>query len=343
MAFVGQAVAQRKPAKTAAKPAPTVQELILQGKVADAVRVASRSPDAARASIKDLMTMADSQITDRKIAEAQSTLEATARFADAYAKVNKNQELPVDSLRGRLLRVQGIQFSDQKQYEKAEATLRQALELSKRAADGTLEAGIHNNLGYALRFQEKPGGEDRLEEAAREFDTAQKMAGEQKDMLRAGSYNFNLGEVLLQLGRLDPALQAFKRSEAQNRVSSRGNLEARAILMQGVVVTRINPVSKDPMNSEPIRLFQLAERMFEKLGDNRNAGWSYYLMGDYLAYSQQSREAIALAERGVPFLTSAGDKTGLAKVYDFVGDMWGRLGDKEKAEKYKNLAAENRK
>jgi tetratricopeptide (TPR) repeat protein len=192
-----------------------------------------------------------------------------------------------------------------------------------------LEAAVHNNLGYALQSM------DLLEDAVKEYDTARQMADEQKDNLRSGSANFNLGEVLYQLKRLDPALVAFKRAAEKSRAASRPDIEALAIRKQAVVMN-----AQDRRSAEAIRVFQEAETLFEKIGDHQNAGWTYYQMGDSLAYNMSFQQAAEYGEKALTLLTKANYKPGLQRCYEFLGDMYGRLGDIPKAEKYKKQAKE---
>jgi tetratricopeptide (TPR) repeat protein len=316
------------------KGAPTLEELILQKRTKDAVRQAAKSADAAAATSRALMAKADLQVTDRQIKEAEATLAALDQFAAAYAKARKREVVPPELIRGRLLRLEGIKLVDAKEFAKGETVLRQALELSSKANDTVLEAGIHNNLGVALRYL-ADGSAEKLENAAQEFDTARKMAEEQKDPLRAGSYNFNLGQVLLSQKRAQAALDAFKRSAEQSKQASNAGVEARATLYQAISLGRINAVSL-----EPLKFFDQAHKMFAALGDDRNAGWSLYLMGDHIAYSLKFKEAASAGERALPFLTRADDKEGLQRCYTFLADMHGRAGNKAAAERYQKLAAE---
>lgn len=314
---------------TSAATAVSISDLVLHGKIPEAVKLAVKSPLAAESALNSLMAAADGQIVLRKITEAKTTLDAAQNFVDACDKTGQVKNLPRDALKGRGLRLQGIVLSDQKEYGNAEATLRQALEISRKAQDKALEAGVHNNLGFALRNME------RLEEAAKEFDTARQIAEEQKDDLRAGSSNFNLGEVLFQLNRLDTALAAFKRSAEQNKAASQPSIEARALFMQGRVSSGL-----DARSPEAIKLFQEAESIFEKLGDDRNAAWSFYFMGEHAAYSMDFKRAKDFGEKALPFLTKVGDKAGLQQCYAFLSDICNHLGDTPMAEKYKKQAEE---
>ncbi len=327
--------AQKKPAKTA-KPAPTLQDLIVQNKTSDAVRAAAKSPALVPAALKSILDAADLQVTERRIAEAKAAVEGADRFCAALAKAGKAKglTLPTDAIQGRLARIAGIELADNRQYAKAEAKLREALDLGRKANDPVLQAGVHNNLGVALRSLQT-GNDEKIEEAAREFDTARKMAEEQKDPLRAGSYNFNLGQVLLQLGRPSAALEAFTRSADQNKQAGKPALQARAIMFQGVSLSRIDAVS-----SEPMKHFDAAHKMFVAAGDDQNAGWTLFLMADHLAYGSKTAEAATAAERAVPFLVKANDKAGLLRCYALLGDMYGRLENKAKSESYKQKAAE---
>jgi tetratricopeptide (TPR) repeat protein len=340
--FGSLAAAQKKGAANtpqgAKKSTPTLQDLILQGKTADAVKLATKSPEQVAPLVKSTIEQADAQVADRKLSEAQTALRALDKFLESYPPASKEKEISPDRVRGRLFRIDGIQLNDQKQYVKAEEVLRKALELSKRADDKVLEAGIRNNLGIALQSQEKPNGEDRLEEAAKEFDMARELAEEQKDMVRAASCNFNLGRALQRLKRLDPALLAFRRAAEQSRSASRADIEARAVLYQGVVLSAINVAS-----DEALKYFYQAEKMFETLGDKVNAGGSFRLAADHLAYQGKFPEAATLGERAAELFTSGGDKARLGNCYEFLADMYGRgkaAEDKAKAEKYKKLAAE---
>jgi tetratricopeptide (TPR) repeat protein len=339
--FAMLALAATAPAQTSKKkstgktPPPSVQELIAQGKIRDAVRSASKAPATAAEAVNALLTQVDALVTERKIPEAKALLGNAEQFSAAAAKERKIGALPQDALRGRVLRLEGIQLNDRKEYSKAEGVLTQALDISKKAGDRTLEAGVRNNLGYALQHQEEPDGQSKLEQAAKEFDAARQIAEEQKDLLRAGSYNFNLGSALLQLARPEPAFNAFKRSAEQNKAAANAPLEARATLMQGSALSKVNSVSP-----EPVKYFDAARKMFSALGDKRNAGWSYYLMADHTAYSMKFGEAAQMAEQAAPLLAAAGDKAALGACYSFLADMYGRIGNKDKAEEYKKLAAQ---
>jgi tetratricopeptide (TPR) repeat protein len=320
---------QGKASKPVGRPVPSVDSLVIQGKTDEAVRLAAKSPESARVAYQKLLEKVDVDITDRKIADAQSTLARTAQFLEGYGRTKNAIALPSAALKGRQLRIQGIQYSDQKEYQKATTALKQALAISKEIKDPVLEAGVHNNLGYALRNQED------LEEAAAEFDAARKLAEAQKDNLRAGSYNFNLGEVLLQSGPPEKAIEAFRRSSDQSKAAGRDNLEARAVLMQGVAQGRI-----DSIGPAPLSYFEKAQKMFEDQGDWRNAGWSYYLMADRTAYTQKFAEAAALGEKAIPLLVKAKDNRGLKACYFFLYDVYNKLGDQAKSEKYKKLNEE---
>lgn len=320
-----------KPAQKAAPPAKApsagLPDMILQGKIPEAVRLAAKSPGSAAAALTSLMATSDMQVALRKHSEAQATLESAQKFLEACDQARGLGELPREALRGRQFRMQGIQLNTEKDFARAEAFLRQALKVSRDQKDPLLEAGVHNNLGYALENM------NLIEEAAKEYETASKMAEEQKDDLRGGVYTFNLGTVLRKLKRLDPALVAFRRAAEQNRAAGQSSIEARAVLMQGVVAGAINSRS-----TEATSLFQRAAAMFEKLGDAQNTGWSYYLLGDHIAYSTDFRAATENGEKAVPFLIKANDTAGLLRCYRFLSDLFGRMGDIPNAEKYKKLA-----
>lgn len=307
----------------------TISELVTKGQIDAAVKLAVKNPVAAEAAVNNLMGTADTDIVNRRISEALVVLGSTQDFVDACDKTGQVKKLPREALMGRHLRVQGIILNDQKEYVKAAEMLKQALVISQPAKDSALEAGIRNNLGYALQAQKLLG------DAIKEFDTARKIAEEQKDDLRAGSYNFNLGTALLEQTTNDLAMAAFKRAAAQNRAAGRSNLEARSVLMQGVASSRINP-----QGEEALKLFTEAEAMFEKLGDDRNAGWAYFLMGDHVQAAMEYKKAIGFAEKALPFLTKINDKAGLLNCYELLEKMYGYMNEKEKAENYAKLAAE---
>jgi tetratricopeptide (TPR) repeat protein len=334
--FTASGQAQTKSGNTASKakaaakaPAVTVAELVTQGRIAEAVKLAAKSPGAAQSAMNSLMSSADAQIVVRKTAEAQAILDSAQKFVDAYDKTGKMKELPRDALKGRQVRLQAIEFSNQGDYAKSEAFLRQALKISKDAKDPVLEAAVHNNLGYALQSM------DLLEEAVKEYDTARLMADEQNDNARSGTANFNLGETLYKLKRLDPALAAFKRAAEKGRAASRPDIEALAIRKQAIVMGAL-----DPHNAEAIRVFQEAETMFEKIGDHQNAGLTYHQMGESLAYNMSYRQAAEYGEKALTLLTKANHKPSLQRCLEFLGDMYGRLGDIPTAEKYRKQAKE---
>jgi tetratricopeptide (TPR) repeat protein len=327
--------AQKKPAPSSAATPQSLQDLIVRGNVKEAVRVATKSPAQVPDALKTIMDGVDLNITERKIPEAKAAMDAVEKFAAALPKTGKGgPAVPTDAIQGRTARIDGIELNDAKQYEKAEAKLRQALELSTKAGDKVLEAGVHNNLGVALRNQQ-PGTDEKVEQAATEFDTARKMAEEQKDTLRAGSYNFNLGQALLKLGRPSAALEAFKRSADQNKAAGKTNLQARAVMYQGVSLSKIDVVSQ-----EPVKFFDAAHKLFVTSGDEQNAGWALLLLADHLAYTSKNTESAAAGERAIPFLLKANDKPGLLRCYNLLSEMYGRLEDKKRAESYRVKAAD---
>src|SRR5437867_5293279 len=168
--------------QTGATKALSAKDLVLQGKTSEAVRLAMKTPTGVAETLKSLLETADTQVTERLLAQAQSTLDAADRFVAECTKVRKTPQVSAEGLKGRKLRLQGILLSDQKEYTKAEAALKEALEISQKTHDLFLEAGARNNLGYALMMMGK--GED----AVKEFIAARDIAESQKDPLRAGSY-----------------------------------------------------------------------------------------------------------------------------------------------------------
>ena len=332
----GLALQQTKTDQAASQSAPPLRDLILTGNVDESVRVARQNPGEVAAVLNRILEEVDAQITDRKISEARSSLAAVDKFTDAYASPSDSGNRALrDAIKGRILRVDGIQLSDDAHFDKAEPKLWEALELSTKAGDKRLEGGIHNNLGYALM------GLERLDDAAREFDSARTIAEEQKDPLRAGSYNFNFGLALFRLGSNEEALRAFSRSEEQNKSVSKTSMEARAVLYQGIVTSKMHPTGKEPMS-----YLTRAEKMFEQLGDSRNTGLSLWLMAQQTAFGGDLTEAGHVAEKAVPFLVKANDKDTLALCYGFIAmayDQSKSEEDRAKAEKYKKLAEEIKK
>ena len=334
---------QTKATKPAAKSTPTesLNTLVSQNKTAEAVRLATRNPAIVLPFLQSRMEQIDLQVTDRKIEEAEASCAAIDAFAKAYGTAAKRKDVPLAAIQGRKLRIDGITLGDQKQYAQSEAVLKKALELARSAGDKTLEAGIHNNLGYALQHQQEPGKDDQILAAMEEYEAARKIAEEQKDSLRAASYNFNLGMVLLTVRKYEPALNAFKRSTDQAREVSRPSYEARGVLYQGIALSKINLAGKEPIN-----YFTGAAKLFEKLGDVRNTGWSYWFMAEQTAYGGDFKDAIRCAEIAVSYLAKGDDKPGLMQSYDFLVDMYSRFQDddsKAKKEKYQKLAEELRK
>jgi tetratricopeptide (TPR) repeat protein len=299
------------------------EELALQGKVRQAVNLARKSPTGVADTLKSLMEKADGHITAQQLAEAESTLDTAEKFLNEYARVEKGKLVPREALKGRQLRLQAILLTNQKQYDKSEPLLKEALALSKQVRDASLEAGIHNNLGYLLLSTGK--GED----AVKEFTTAREMVESLKDDLRAGSYNFNLGLAQFQQKRFEPALESFKRSAQQSHTISQTNLEARAVFWQGRALSAINVVSP-----EAIKLFNKAQKMFQGLGDHRNEGRSFMAMADHTAYSMDFNRAASFAEHAVQAYRTAGDNDGLRECYGFLAEIYRKAGKKDKAEEY---------
>jgi len=307
---------------------PGAAELALQGKTTEAVRLARKSPSGAVDALRSLYDTADVQITERQFKEAQATLTAAEKFLTAYSKVDKRKELlPGDALKGRNLRLKGIMLTEQKEFESALVVLKDALEISKQSKDPTLEARIHNNLGFPLSSQGKS------EDSIKEFTLARDIAESQKDSLRAGSYNFNLGLALYQMKKWEPALDAFKRSAEQNHAAAKPILEAHATVYQGRALSNISSVSPEPM-----KYFVKAQKMYEKLGDKRKSAWCFYLMGDHTAYSMDFTRAAYYGEQALAGYTAVGDKDWQRRCYEFLADIYVKNGKKDKAEELKKKA-----
>jgi tetratricopeptide (TPR) repeat protein len=308
---------------------PSPEELALQGKIRQAVNLARKSPTGVSDTLKSLMEKADGYVTALQVAEAESTLDVAEKFLNEYTRVDKRNPVPTEGLKGRQIRLQAILLSNQKQFDKSEPLLKEALALSKQAADVSLEAGIHNNLGYVFLSTGKG------EEAVKEFTTAREMVESLKDDQRAGSYNFNLGLAQFQQKKFEPALEAFRRSAQQSHAISQTNLEARAVFWQGRALSAINVVSP-----EPIKLFHNAQKMFQSLGDHRNEGRSFMAMADHTAYTMDFNRAASFAEQAVQVYRNAGDNDGLQESYGFLVEIYGRAGKKDKAEEYKKKLQE---
>jgi len=322
-------------AQQTSSPAVSLEQLIIQSRTAEALAYAAQSAQAVAAAVGAILASSDQDVTDQKPDLAAAKLDALSRFLDAYADAGKGSEIPRDGLRGRQLRVQGIQLSNRKEAAKAEPVLRQALELARKAADPFLEAGVHNNLGYALLAlaeEDEKGADSRLEEAAKEFDQARRLAAAQEDPFRAGSYGFNLGQAQLMLRRFDEAAASFKLAAGNFLVAGRVSLEARALLHQGIALVGSNPASQ-----EPLALYEEASKIFEKLGEDRYTGWSLFLISEALARSQRFTEAAQSGERAVPLLSKTGPKDRLAACYFLLSEIHTHLGNNQRAEQYRQL------
>jgi tetratricopeptide (TPR) repeat protein len=329
---------QSKPGRKPPAAAVPLEELILQSKTPEALRLASRSANSVPNAMKAILAQADGDVTEQRPDAAAAKLESLSRFLDAYAKANKGKDVARDGLRGRQLRIEGIQLSARREFAKAEPMLRQALELARKSGDAFLESGVHNNLGYTLLSRAETEDENvdqRLEEAAKEFETARSMAEAQGDTFRAGSYNLNLGQTLMHLRRYDPAMTAFRRAAGHFRTASKPSLEGRALLYQGIALDKLNLVSQ-----EPLKLYDQAFKMFDKLGESGYAGWSLYLIAEHLAYNQKFAEAAQTAERAVPLLVKGGTKERLRGCYFLLSEAYTRLRETAKAERYRQLMAE---
>src|SRR5262249_1014301 len=135
----------------------------------------------------------------------------------------------------------------------------------------------------------------------------------------------------------EQAFEAFKRSATQNQAADNASIRARALLWQGRSLSAVNAVG-----AEPIKLFQEAQKLFEKLGDDDNSGWSYYYMADHIAYSFNFKQAAAFGESAIPPFERARDKKGLASTCELLADMYARLKDEKKSASYKKRALEAR-
>jgi tetratricopeptide (TPR) repeat protein len=330
---LGFAATKQATTQPASKALPTVQSLILAGKAKDAARLAAKTEGAFDEVTNKLLADVDNQITDRKIAEAQKTITAVDAFLNAYAALDKSKVLPRDAVKGRLLRVEGIQLSDQKKYEKAEAVLRQALEASQNAKDPALEAGVHNNLGYALRNMKK------LPEAAKEFATAAQMAESQKDDLRAGSYNINLGETQLQRDAPEKALVSLKRAADQNRAAGRPEREARALFLQARAMDGLDfKRGTTTIQNQILALYKQAVDIYEKLGDERNAALSWYMMAKTASSMRKWDQAAAYGEKALPYYVKVADRVGQHECYTILANAYKGLRNQAKADQNTKLA-----
>ncbi len=307
----------------------SVQSLIQEGKIFEAVELASKNPEVLENAVQNLLESADLAIGDRQIAQAQAILDRTFLFIEAYSKTTGTQRVAREPLRGRQLRLEGVRWNDAKEYEKAVLPLRQALNISRETNDLRLEAAVHNNLGVALQSL------NRLDEARNEFEAAVRIADEQKDAFRAGSSLFNLGRVLLQSNQFEGALATFKRAESRFNAASRTSLEARSIMMQGLTLGRA-----DEKSVEAVRDLERAQKVYQDIGDRRSAGWIYYLIGDHIAKNQKFAEAAEYGEKAIPYLREAADKASLQQCYEFLASVYEKAGGQDQAEKYRKLAGE---
>lgn len=307
----------------------TPMELALNGKIVPALRAAQKTPTGVADTLRSLLDTADTQISERQIKEAQATLKAASEFLAAYAKVKNHKPIPHEPLKGRQLRVEGIRLGDDREFEKAEKTLKEALALSKQGQDLALEAGVHNNLSFVYRAT------DRFEEAAQESLTARDIAQSQKDTPRAGSYNFNLGLALFQLKRWDPAHAAFKLAAEQNKAASKTRLEATSIFWQARALHRLNPTA-----TAPLKHLDEARRLYEKLEDRRNVARCYWEMADQTAYRMDFGTAAIYAEQAIPLYAAANDREGLRISYMLLVEVYGKLNQAELVEKYKKKLGE---
>jgi len=306
---------------------PDIAALVTSNRTSEAVQAAVQSPGSVEPGIQKLCATFDLLVNFRQLQQAGSVLDASEHFLDELEKSSPAVKVSRDPIRGRRLRLAGIELGDQKQYREAETKLREALAISVAARDAVLEAGVHNNLGYALHYQ------NRMEEAAAEYDRARQMAEEQNDSLRAGSYNFNLGQALLALQKPESAAEAFRRAEAQNSAAGRGSLEARSVIMRGIALARVNPQSP-----AAFQLYGKARTMFQDQGDDRNVGWALFLMAGHRNAEAQFLEAARYAEEAVPYLIKSDDKALLRNCYTLLSSVYSAASDSEKAEHYKRLA-----
>ncbi len=326
--FQTPAWAQGKPAEPApVKPARSAAQAVQEGEIMEAVRLVKESPDVLEGTVRTLLATADYLVGERRIADAQATLDKTQAFLLAFGSATGQAGMVRDPLRGRQLRLEGIKLTDAGRFSEAVVPLQEALEISRKMRDPVLEASVHNNLGVTLQSLGK------LEEAKGEFQSAIRMAEEQHDIFRAASAEFNLGRVLLQIKQYSPALESFKRAELQFKSASKADLEARAVMMQGITLSR-----SDAAGSEALKFFEKAQKMFEQAADQRNAGWTFYLMGSHVAQNGKFDEAASYGERAIPYLTSTGDQSGLRQCYEFLADMYDKAGKKDQAAKYRSLA-----
>lgn len=325
--------AKTEEAPAASKKTTTVESLILAGKAKEAANLAKKTKGSFDEAITKLLSDVDNQITGRKIEEAQKTITAADIFLNAYAAVDKAKVLPRDAVQGRMLRIEGIQLNDKKEYEKGEAVLRQALEISQKAKDPLLEAGVHNNLGYALRYQ------DKTAEAFKEFSTAAQMAESQKDNLRAGSYNINLGEIQLRRDSAADAIESFKRAVEQNRAAGQPEREARALYMQATALSQMDLMGgSSVILKQALPLYKQAVDIYEKLGNERNASLTWFTMAEKLAITKQWDQAAAYAEKALPYYVKARDRSGQHSCYTLLANAYKQLRNNAKAVQNLKLA-----
>jgi len=326
-------------AKTQAAPTITakVESLMLTGEVKEAARLAAKNKGAFDEVMAKLISDVDDQITDRKIEEASKTITALNAFLNAYVENNKAEDLLQEAVKGRLLRVEGIQLSDNGEYEKAEGILRQAMDLSQKAKDPVLEAGLHNNLGYALRNLKKEA------EAVTEFNIAAQMAESQKDDLRAGSYNLNLGETLFLRDIPEKALVAFRKAADQNHAAGQPEREARAVFMQAAALDQLDLGSRNTrVLKQILELYQQAEEIYAKLGEERNAAISWYRMAEKVSRAAKWDQAAAYGEKALPYFVKVADRAAQHACYTILADAYKGLRNTVKAEQNAKLANETK-
>jgi len=331
------ATADKAKTQTASTITAKIESLILAGEVKEAARLAEKNKGAFDEVMAKLISDVDDQVTDRKIGEAKNKITAIDAFLDAYAAVDKAKTLPRDAVKGRMLRIEGIQLNDNKNYGEAEPVLKQALEMSQRAKDPLLEAGVHNNLGYSLRYQNK------LAEALEQFSIAVKMAESQKDDLRAGSYNINLGETQLLRDSPGKAVASFKNAVTQNHTADQPAREARALFMQARAMGLMDlKGGSAAILKQCLQLYKQALDLYEKLGEEGNVSLCWFAMADKTATAKKWDLAAAYAENALPHYVEVKDRPMQNACYSLLAEAYKQLGNPAKAAQNLKLANETK-
>lgn len=215
-------------------------------------------------------------------------------------------------------------LTDQGEWREAEKTARTVLDSVDLAGHARAQMVGRRLLGEALYYM------GRYDEALREHDELQRLAGEAGDERTTAAARIWRANVLAMMGRSEGAFAEAR--EGARTLERLGDTReaAHAHLFLGVLIA--SSASITPRYSESIAEFEEAIRLAEKSHDVRRVGWALFNVADILREAGRLDEATERNQHSREILERIGDRFGLVQSMIVQGKIGLDQGDYDRAE-----------